>query len=60
MSLEQLNDIINLYPEVKQAAATMVLLIEKYGYKYINTDDWECDLGNILWPAIAGPEPDKE
>lgn len=55
MSDEQIDEILNRHKTSKQAFAAMVLLLEaSKDNEEIWLDDWECHLGEIIWPDIIG------
>lgn len=47
-------EILNRYPESRDAFVGLLMLVESEKEKGTVVDDWECDLADIVWTEVQG------
>lgn len=50
----QKSEILNRYPESRDAFVGLLTLVESEKEKGTVVDDWECDMADIVWPEVQG------
>lgn len=51
---KQKSEILNRYPESRDAFVGLLMLVESEKEKGTVVDDWECDMADIVWPEVQG------
>lgn len=50
----QKSEILNRYPESRDAFVGLLMLVESEKERGTVVDDWECDMADIVWPEVQG------